>query len=460
MTKSIEQSISRDALVKVKEKMPALTQSIVLEESELPQKGRQSIFLIFFLLIAFIVWAAITPVQELANSSGEVVPTAMVKTIQHLEGGIIEDILVEEGDHVTEGQILMRLDGKGFHSELETLEKRELSFKIRAERLRAIGLDTQPDFEQYRKAMPDITKDQEAIYAVQVKNMKDQKTVVETQVEQKKAILILQLGEEKDYREQLTVVQQERDVSKHLYEKRLQTGTRYRETEENLNKVRKDLNTAMNRLQETRQEIAEKESELLKIGSILRNEAMKELGDVTTELAQIHEEKTRLADKVERLDIKSPITGIVKGIKNTTLTGVLQPGAEIMQIVPVDFLEVQTKIRPQDAGNINVGQKVVVKVSAYDYSRFGSIPGVLKTISATTFTDEAVGGRVPNQQQPASYFKATIALSKTYVGSDPKTNQITPGMTVTADIRTGEKSLLHYLIKPIYNAVAESFRER
>jgi HlyD family type I secretion membrane fusion protein len=129
---------------------------------------------------------------------------------------------------------------------------------------------------------------------------------------------------------------------------------------------------------------------------------------------------------------------------------VIQPGEEIMQIVPENAMEVEAQLNPKDAGNTQIGQNVTVKVSAYDYSRFGSIEGKLKSVSASTFLDE--------NKRP--YYKAFITLNQLYVGKNPNANKLSVGMTVQADIHTGQKTLLQYLIKPVYNAVKSSFTER
>ncbi len=444
--KNSDQEMSSEA----KDLLPSLTQSIHLEESRPPHRSQLGILTICFILVLFVGWAAVTPIEEVAIAQGQVTPTEFIKTVQHLEGGIISEIYISEGDFVKENQVLIRLDGKAAASELETLKIREKTLQIRAERLRAVGLNVQPDFAKFGDDLKSIIEDQKSIYDVQIRNRNDQRAVIEKQLEQRKAQLAIQLGQEQDYREQLAVVEQQRDVNKQLYEKRLLTGTEYRKSEENLTKVRKDLNQVMNQTQETRQLIAEEESRLLELDTRLRNEALNEMGNVTTELAQVTEAKAKLEDRVQRLEIKAPIAGIVKGIKNHTIGGVIQAGAEIMQIVPVDALEVEAQVRPQDMGNVKVGLPATVKVSAYEFSRFGGIRGQLRSISASTFVDDK---NIP-------YYKVYISLEHAYVGNNPELNRVTPGMTVQADIKTGKKTLLQYLIKPVYNAWHGAFREK
>jgi HlyD family secretion protein/adhesin transport system membrane fusion protein len=400
--------------------------------------------------VAFVIWAAVTPLEEIANVTGQIIPSGFIKSIQHLEGGIISEIKAHEGDTVKAGQLLLVIDGKGAGSELEQALAKEASLKIKAERLRAFGLGQEPNFTEFTQGNKNLVNDQQSIYDMQVKNRDDQRSIIDKQQEQQKSLLTVQLGQEKDLREQAAVAEKQRDVNKELFEKRLETGTEYRNSEENVSRVHKELNQVLNQMQQTKQAIAESENKLTELGTRLRNEALTEMGNVTGEIAQVKESITKLQDRVNRLEIKAPVAGIVKGLKTNTLNGVIQPGEEIMQIVPENAMEVEAQLNPKDAGNTQIGQNVTIKVSAYDYSRFGSVEGKLKSVSASTFLDE--------NKKP--YYKAFITLNQLYVGKNPNVNKLSVGMTVQADIPTGQKTLLQYLIKPVYNAVKSSFTER
>ena len=429
---------------------PSLNRSLHIEEGRPPQSSRMNILVACVIVIAFIIWSAITPLDEIANTTGQIIPSGFIKSIQHLEGGIISEIKVHEGDTVKEGQLLLMIDGKGAQSELEQALAKEASLKIKAERLRAFGLGQKPNFSEFAQGNKNLVNDQQSIYDMQVKNREDQRSIIDKQQEQQKSLLTIQLGQEKDLRDQAAVAEKQRDVNKELFEKRLKTGTEYRNSEENVSRIHKELNQVLNQMQQTKQAIGESENKLTELGTRLRNEALTEMGNVTGEIAQVKESITKLQDRVNRLEIKAPVSGIIKGLKTNTLNGVIQPGEEIMQIVPENAMEVEAQLNPKDAGNTQIGQNVTVKVSAYDYSRFGSIEGKLKSVSASTFLDE--------NKRP--YYKAFITLNQLYVGKNPNANKLSVGMTVQADIHTGQKTLLQYLIKPVYNAVKSSFTER
>lgn len=429
---------------------PSLNRSLHIEEGRPPHSSRMNILMACAIVFAFILWAAVTPIEEIANATGQVIPTGFIKNVQHLEGGIIKEINIREGDMVKEGQTLLVLDGKGPQSELEQALAKEAALKIRAERLRAFGLGQKPNFAEYITHYKNLVDDQQAIYDMQIKNRDDQRAVIEKQQEQQKAMLAVQMGQLGDLTKQLDIHKQQLEADKGLLDKQLTTRTKYRESEIRASNARKELDQLLNQMQQTRQAIAESDNKLTELGTRLRNEALTEMGNVTGEIAQVKESITKLQDRVNRLVLKAPVTGIVKGLIVTTLKGVVQPGQEILQIVPENAMEIEAKLNPKDVGNTQIGQDVTIKVSAYDYSRFGSIDGKLQSVSASTFLDE--------DKKP--YYKAFISLDQLFVGKNPKQNRITVGMTVQADIHTGSKTLLQYLIKPVYNAVTTSFRER
>ena len=431
--------------------LPSVNQSLKLEEAPPPRKSQLNIFAVFGILAGFIFWSMITEVDEIAVASGQIIPTGFVKSVQHLEGGIVDKVLVKDGDIVTEGQALIKLDGKAFQSDLEQATIRQNALRVQAERLRSFGLGKQPDFDQFSgTGMAKIITDQKSIYEMQTQNYQDQRSVIERQMEQKKASMALQLGRVKDYERQLEVAEQQRDVNKTLLAKKLRTRTTYLESEREVAEVQTDLNQAKNQVQETKEGIAELENRMTELRTRLRNDALNEMGAVTSEIAQLEEAIVRLKDKVGRLEIKSPSKGVVKGLKTTTVRGVIQPGEEIMQVVPMSLLEVEAKVEPQDIGNVMPGQSVMVKVTAFEYARHGGIEGKIKSISASTF----------KEPEGEPYYKAIISLSKPYVGDNQTTNLVSPGMVVQAEINTGGKTLLEYFIKPVVNAFDTAFSER
>jgi HlyD family secretion protein/adhesin transport system membrane fusion protein len=178
---------------------------------------------------------------------------------------------------------------------------------------------------------------------------------------------------------------------------------------------------------------------------------MDDLGVTINELAQVQESIGRLEDRVKRLEVVSPVRGIVKGLAVKNQGAVIQPGGQVCDVVPIEHdMKIDAKISTKDVGHLKIGQPVKVKVTTYDFARYGSVHGTLTKISASSFTDE----------KGNPFFKGVIELENNYVGATPGRFLIQPGMSVTAEIITGDKTLLQYMLKPIFTQVQQSFHER
>jgi len=219
----------------------------------------------------------------------------------------------------------------------------------------------------------------------------------------------------------------------------------------------RELNELEGRLNETIQQerqaegaIAEAESKLISLDADLRQQAMKELGTVEGDLAETRESITKYQGIVDRARMTAPMNGVVSGLKVNAIGSVVEPGKVVLQLVPADQeLVVESNIAPSDMGNVRTGELVRVKVSAYDFARHGAVTGRLESVSATTFQTE----------DGKSFFKARIKLDQSFVGKNPERNPILPGMTVQADIVTGQKTILDYLLRPVQLAMETGFHE-
>lgn len=237
-----------------------------------------------------------------------------------------------------------------------------------------------------------------------------------------------------------------------LYKKGLTSKIIYLDAKREVNDARGELANLIVERQRTTEELSESRTKLSELDTDSREDALTQMGVATNELAQINESLSQLFDRVRRLQILSPVHGIVKGMQVHTVGGVIPAGAAIMEVVPLeDELIVETKITTRDVGHVEIGQPVTVKVTTYDFARYGGISGELGDVSATTFVDEATGD---------PYYRGIVKMDRGYVGFDPEQNRVLPGMTVQADIKTGRKTLLEYLLKPVVSSVKTAFRER
>ena len=428
-----------------------LAQAIQLEESGTAPLIRIAMMVASIACLAFIVWAGLTQIDEMAAADGQVIPSGSIVTVQHLEGGLIEKILVHEGELVDKGQPLVRLSAAAPLSDLEQARAREAALLIKAERLRAFAEGRKPDFSTIGPGYERLIRDNQAIYQTQIQAEATERAVLQSQVEQKSSDLTLLEQQRKTLQDQVDALSEELRLRENLVKQHLVTLVQYLDTKREQARMRGELAKTIGQTMTARDALAEARNRLLDNTSTLRRQNMDDLSSVIGELAQVQEGIGRLEDRVNRLVVVSPARGYVKGMAVHNVGAVIQPGGLVCDIVPVGReLEVDAKVSTRDIGHLKPGQRVKVKVGTYDYSRYGGIQGALVRLSPSSFLDE----------KGNPYFKATIKLDQDYVGTVPGRYPVTPGMTVTAEIITGQKSLLQYMLKPIYTQMTSSFHER
>lgn len=428
-----------------------LAQSVILEESGGSGLIRWAIIAISLAICAFIVWAAVTNVDEIAVTSGEVVPTGRVQTIQHLEGGIVAEILVEEGIVVEKNEIMVKLSKAVAYAELSQQTARLASLQLQSERLRAVGEGREPDYSFLGDEYNELLADQIRIYRISLEAAENRRKVINDQIKQREAELAAFREEEETLLRNLEYLEEELVMQESLYQQGLTSRMVYLDVQKEVNDAVGDLAKLTSERKKSAEGLEEAISRLSELDSDTREAALGEMGDLAAEIASLKEAIARSKDRVNRLDVRAPVRGIIKGLEANTIGGVVPPGGVLLEIVPLDEeLVVETRITTRDVGHVKVGHPVTVKVSTFDFARYGGIDGTLEDISAATFLDE--------EGEP--YYKGRVSLVQNFVGSDPEKNVVMPGMTVQADINTGNKTLLEYLLKPIVSSVNESFRER
>ncbi|MBO6949399.1 MAG: HlyD family type I secretion periplasmic adaptor subunit [Rhodospirillales bacterium] len=428
-----------------------LAQSVILEEGGSSGLVRAAMITICVVILMFLGWSMVTNVDEVAVTSGEVIPSGQVQALQHLEGGIVKQILIEEGQLVEQGQVLINLDETAAVTELQKLEARRAGLEIRSERLRALGTGGVPDWSKVGTRYPNMINDQQRIYEGSLEAFFSRQETIRKQIEQRRADLELLDEREQTLTRTAEIFAEELEVREKLYKEGLTSKIAYLDAKRSMNTARGELADLVSERERATEAIKESQSRLDEIETEFREQALAELSESANELIQVEEALVQARDRVRRLKITAPVRGIVKGLNIHTVGGVVPPGEIITEIVPLDKeLVVEAKIKPRDVGHVRIGQPVTVKVTTYDFARFGGISGELKDVSASTFLDE--------EGQP--YYKGIIEMDRSYVGRDPAQNRVMPGMTVQADIKTGKKTLFEYLLKPVYSSVSTAFRER
>lgn len=430
--------------------MRYLSQAIQLEEAVNPHIMRATMTVVSLAVLAFIGWAALTNVNEVARMSGEIIPYGSQQMVQHFEGGIISAIHVKDGDVVKQDQILITLSDASIREDRRRAISKQDSLELQIERLRAYLEMREPDFSRF-KTLPDaIIADQMSFFNGMRDAREKEAQVIRDQIAQKQQLL-------SSYQAAIDTAQQDYKITSDIYERRAALNRQGYASDMQLLADKKQLNDIKGRIKQYESQILMAKSEIKEYEVRLESFDAGNRDQVNTELDQILAEKEqniqvirKLDERIGRLDIRSPAHGFVKGLSVNTIGAVIQPGQTIMEIVPVDRrLEVRVKILPKDIGHLAIGQMVQVKFSTYDFSRYGSVQGKLDRISATTFTGEN-GDR---------YYQGFILLDKNYVGDSPE-NIVLPGMTVMADVITGEKTILQYLLKPIHVSLKTAFTER
>lgn len=428
-----------------------IAQSIQLEESDAPGVVSIGIITTVFLVVAFVVWTYITPVNEVSISEGKIVPQGNNHIVQHFEGGIVEAIQVHEGELVSQGDILLHVAPVAVESDYDQLRSRSISLALKQIRLQAILNRQEPGFEGYIKEFPALSKSEYETYLAQVKSHQSQLKTAKSRVQQRKVELARDLERVDSLNSELEVLAEQVEIRTELSRKGLVAKTDILDRQAELANVRTDYIQARAEIEVGRAAVNEAEQSVTEFENKLYEQIKLESTQVAAELAELEEQLVKFGDRVDRLQIRAPVSGYVTNLGVNSIRSVIEPSQILMEIVPSNKeLVVETRISTQDIGHVHVGQNAVVKVGSYDPQRFGTVEGTVERISPSTYFDE--------ENRP--YYKAQIALAKMYLGSEHAKFRLIPGMTVQADILTGEKTVLDYLLKPVYRGFQNAFQER
>ncbi|WP_152224800.1 HlyD family type I secretion periplasmic adaptor subunit [Pseudomonas sp. SCB32] len=425
-------------------------QGTLLEDS--PNATRITLWAALGLLVAAITWAYFANIEEVTKGEGKAIPSSKVQTIQNLEGGIISEIFVREGQVVEKNQPLLRLDDTRFVSNKGETEADRNSLEARIERLSAEAEGRPPVFtDALKKDAPQVVEDQLALYQTRQQRLASELNILQEQLRQKTQELQEFRAKQQQYRSSLGLVQQEINMSEPLVKSGAVSPVELLRLRRSSVEISGDLNAtslAIPRAEAAVNEIQRKVEES-KLG--FRSDALKELNEVRTDFNKLTATSRAIDDKVNRTLVVSPMRGIVKQLKVNTIGGVVQPGSDMVEIVPLeDNLLVEARVRPQDIAFLHPGQSATVKFTAYDYTIYGGLKAKLELISADTITDD----------KGNSFYLIQVRTDKNHLGTDAKPLLIIPGMVATVDITTGEKSVLDYILKPVLKARWEALRER
>ncbi len=433
------------------EQLRYLSKPELLEEIGPPRFLRVFLILVTMAVFGSGAWAAVAKIKETTKAMGEVVPIGSVHAIQHLEGGIIAKIMIAEGDLVARNQILVELDPTAVLADLEATRIRYTGLKLKAERLRAFAAGEAGAFPAVPARLAHLVEDQRQILAQQVRARQKQKRVLWLKLKQREVELKVMHSEAKKLRREVAILATQRDTQEKLLAEKLVSNLVYLNTLREFNTIDGELQEVVEKADRARQAIAEAKAKIEEVVAGLRDDALDEMGAVRSELAEVAQSIVQAEDRVRRLKILAPARGIVQELAVNTVGSVIAPGAPLAKVVPVeDELIVEARISPVDVGHVKIGDEAKVKITTYDFARFGAIDGEVEKISPTTF----------KEQDGTVYYKASIRLGKNHVGDTPGQNLILPGMVSEVDILAGERTVLRYLLRPIYQSLDTAMTER
>jgi membrane fusion protein, adhesin transport system len=377
------------------------------------RRGPSLIVWLSALVVAvFLVWAGFAPLDEIVRAEGEVVSENRPQIVQNLEGGILAEMLVSEGEEVETGQILARLQGTQFQAAVDDLQSRLTQAEVTRLRLEAemAGLDSFPVPADIAAAAPGIVASEQALLTARLADYR-------SKVEGAEAIV--------------TETRRELETMEDLYNRDI---------------------AALIEVTRARKANSDAEARLNEIVTGVELERASDFSDILQDIATLTQELRLAQDQLARTTIISPMRGIVNNLGVTTIGGVVRPGEEIFQIIPLgDELLIEARVRPADIANVVAGQRATVKLSAYDYTIYGTFPAEVTFISADTFQDERRADLPP-------HYRVTLRVDLTHLTERQQGIEVRPGMQATVELHTGEKTVLDYLLKPLYRG-SEALRE-
>ena len=428
--------------------------------SELQAASRMTpatpIVLMFFSIIALvvlgIVWASVSKVEKITRGQGKVVPTQDVKYVQSLEGGIVQDLLVRQGQIVKKGDLLLKLSDVQSSSEQRGTQARSVALKAQQARLKAeIASDDFVMPQDITDEAPAVASNEMALYKSRQQELKNAYRILDDRIAKAKADIAETTAQVNRLYQNKKLLNQELSMTRELVKKRAVPKLE----EIRLSRELADINGQINALAQSKKSLqaeakvaqTERESQ----DDTFRSQALTELGKVETDIKGFAESLTSIGDRVDRSEVRSPIDGVINKIAVTTVGGVVEPAMRLMEIVPVDNeLKITAQIPPNEIGFIRVGQPAKIKISAYDPQIYGSLEGELVRIGANATAD----------QDGNMFFEVDIKTTKNFVGDADNPLPISPGMQATAEIITGKRTIMNYLLKPLFRARERVLTER
>ena len=404
-------------------------------------------------IIWLIVWAYYAEIDALTRGQGKIIPSHQIQVIQNLEGGIVSEILVQEGESVKKGDIIVKIDDTGFVSNYAESQLRY--DELQAKTIRLLAESTGQDFKatkEIRKKSPLLIKHEESLHKSNKEQLENNVLIYNRRLKQKKSELQEAQAKLDQLKNNFSLITQEVELNRPLVEKGLVSEVEFLQLQRQQSTIKGDMRSIKLSIPRLNSVIEEQKNNITELKLKFYNTAKEAFNEARAEMSRIERANIAREDKVQRTFVRSPVDGTIKQLLINTVGGVLRPGMDIVEIVPTqDNLLVEAKVRPADIAFLYPGQRAIVKFSAYDFAIYGSLQGTLTHISAGTIIDEI---------DKQSYYLVRIKTDKNYLGNETKKLNVIVGMTADVDIITGKKTVLDYILKPILRARENTLSER
>lgn len=414
-----------------------------------PLRARVLVKTILIAMALFVMWTAVALIDEITKGEGKVIPSSQIQILQSLDGGIVAEINVKEGQIVDAGQILLRVDPTRFESSVRENRSQYLALTTKAARLRALaeGMPFVPPPEVVVED-PKTVQDEQRLFETARSNVEAQISIARQQLVQRQQ----ELSEARVRREQASqaydLTARELAVTKPLINSGAVSEVELLRLERDAARFRGERDVASAQILRSQAAMSEGSRKIEEVELNARNEVRRDLAETMAKLNAFTEGGVALADKVKHASVRSPVKGTVKRLMVNTVGGVVQPGRDLVEVVPLDdALILEAKVAPKDIAFLRPGQPAMVKFTAYDFSTYGGLDAKLEHIGADSITDE----------RGNTFFLVRVRTSRSSLGANLP---IIPGMVAEVDIITGKKSILSYLLKPVLRAKQAALTER
>ena len=400
----------------------------------------------------FLIWASIAKIDEIARGSGKVVPNGQNQVVQNLEGGIVSEILIKEGDFVEKDQILIKISNEKSNSTAASNELKSFYLQAQIKRLESVLKKEPFVFEASdNKDLQDFLKNENELYLTNKKQLESKIMILKEQIRQKE-------NELKDARQTINhmkfsvdAISKEVEMTKPMVEKGIRSQVDFLKLQREQSDARQKLQSVVLSISKIDSEILEINKKIDETYQINDSETRQKLNEIITSLRDLEANSIASTDQVFRTIVKAPSNGIVQKLHINTIGGSVKPAQDLIEIVPTDYkLIVEVKLLPKDIAFIYHSQKAIVKFSAYDFSIYGGLDGHVINISPDTITEK----------DDKTYYLVRIETEKNFIGDKEKSMKIIPGMVADVDIITGKKTILDYILKPILKTKQYTFTER